>query len=229
MKTTVSFLLLMLIMSTLDLKSQIVLNEINPAQDRIEIKNLGNLTVNIGSYILCTFPVYNALNTLTLESGSLMLAPGELVVVSGQTLGNSNAELGLYLNNQFTNPASIIDYMEYGSSGHARAAVAISAGIWFVNNFVPTPGAGQSMNYDGEGNTAADWFAADLNFGEQNPCQFPEGDFDLDGMVTTSDMLLFFTAYGCQSDCSPFDLTGDDIVNTNDLLNLVSFFGNTCV
>ncbi len=229
MKTPLTFLLTMFIICSQELKSQIVLNEINPAQDRVEIKNLGNSTINIGTYIFCTFPVYNALSTLTLESGSLMLAPGELVVLSGQTLGNANGELGLYLNNQFTNPASIIDYMEYGSSGHQRAAVAISAGIWFANNFVPTPQAGQSMNYDGEGNTAADWFSADLNFGQQNPCQFPEGDFDLDGLVSTSDMLLFFTAYGCAADCAPYDLTGDDVVNTNDLLNLVSFFGNSCV
>lgn len=208
--------------------AQIVINEVNAAQDRVEIKNLGNSTVNVSSYFLCTFPVYNTLGSLIIESGSTSLAPGALLVVSGHTLGNANGELGLYLNSQFTNPASIIDYMEYGNAGHTRATVAISAGIWSPANFVVTPPANESMMYDGDGNLASDWFSGLATFGQQNPCQFLEGDFDNDGIVSTSDFLLFFTEYGCQSECAPYDLTGDGIVNTNDLLDLVALFGSVC-
>lgn len=58
---------------------------------------------------------------------------------------------------------------------------------------------------------------------------FCTGDFNGDGEVTTSDMLLFLGAFGCSSGCAPFDLTEDDAVNISDLLIFISLIGNECV
>lgn len=54
------------------------------------------------------------------------------------------------------------------------------------------------------------------------------GDFDNNGIINASDLLLFLGGYNCTSDCSPYDLTGDDMVNSADMLYFLSVFGTTC-
>lgn len=54
------------------------------------------------------------------------------------------------------------------------------------------------------------------------------GDYNNDGVVNISDLLLFIANYGCGSNCGIFDLTGDDTVNVGDLLIFMSFFGTDC-
>ncbi|MBL7942069.1 MAG: hypothetical protein JNM00_04850 [Flavobacteriales bacterium] len=54
------------------------------------------------------------------------------------------------------------------------------------------------------------------------------GDLNADGVVNTSDLLLFMSAFSCNSDCGIADLNADGVVNTTDLLLFMSAFGNVC-
>lgn len=68
------------------LSAQIVINEVSytGSPDKVELKNIGGSTVDISSWYLCTMASsYNQLIALTVESGSLILGAGAIVVVSG--------------------------------------------------------------------------------------------------------------------------------------------------
>jgi hypothetical protein len=148
--------------------AQIIINEIFPLTESVELKNTGNMSVDVSTMILCNFPDYSGLDELTIESGSLLLGPGELLVVSGHPFDTADGELGLYVDNNFGSAASIRDYMEYGTSGHARASVAMAAGIWTMGDFVPYPNFEGSIQYNGSGNSSASWFVAASTLGAEN-------------------------------------------------------------
>ncbi len=155
--TSLFFFLLLTLFSS-NLKSQIIINEIQ-AGGNIELKNTGTSMVNVGDYILCDFPSYAPINSLNLDCGNLLLPPGEILTVTNFNVDSNDGEMGLYINSSYSDPNSIIDYVEWGSSGHQRASVAIAAGIWSDNMFVSSFNATESIEYDGDGNLATDWGA----------------------------------------------------------------------
>ena len=55
------------------------------------------------------------------------------------TVSSSDGELGLYRSSSFNSPDAIVDYVEWGSSNHARSGVAVAAGIWVPGGFVEVP------------------------------------------------------------------------------------------
>lgn len=138
--------------------SQVVINEIAPAgQTQIEILNTGDVMVDVSSYQLCSWPSYNGLDELTIESGDLMLSPGEMVVLSGHNLDIADDELALYVNTMWTNSNMILDYVEWGSHGHERSTIAEAAGIWADGDFVEATSEGTSMAWDGGGDASSNW------------------------------------------------------------------------
>jgi hypothetical protein len=65
------------------------------------------------------------------------------------------------------------------------------------------------------------------------PCQtIPSvtcaADFNNDGFVGASDMLIFLGAYGCIGACGAPDLNNDGFVNTTDLLVFLGAYGSDC-
>ncbi|MDZ4822732.1 MAG: agmatine deiminase family protein [Flavobacteriales bacterium] len=54
------------------------------------------------------------------------------------------------------------------------------------------------------------------------------GDFDGNGVINTSDLLLFMAEFSCVSSCGSFDLDGNGAVNTSDLLLFMALFGAVC-
>ncbi|MDH5296874.1 MAG: hypothetical protein OEW26_07070, partial [Nitrospirota bacterium] len=54
------------------------------------------------------------------------------------------------------------------------------------------------------------------------------GDFDNNGVINTSDVLLFMSFFGCPSSCGDYDLDGNGVVNNADLLLLMAVFGSVC-
>lgn len=56
---------------------------------------------------------------------------------------------------------------------------------------------------------------------------FCAGDFNFDGFINTSDLLIFLTLFGCTENCLA-DLNNDTAVNTTDLLVFLSIFGTSC-
>ncbi len=61
------------------------------------------------------------------------------------------------------------------------------------------------------------------------PATSPEclGDFDNDGVITTSDLLILLANFGCVNNCNG-DLNGDALVNTADMLIFLTVFGSAC-
>lgn len=55
------------------------------------------------------------------------------------------------------------------------------------------------------------------------------GDFSGDNEVNTSDLLLFLGSIGCVSGCGAFDLTSDGVVNSSDVLIFLGYYGNSCL
>ena len=141
-----------------DPKPAIALQEIRYNQnDRFEITNLGTSTVDISSWWVCSLLTYAQLNTLTVEDGSLNLAPGASVIFSGFSLNDDEADLGVFNTNTFTSSDAIIDFVQWGNSGLGRESVAAAAGIWTAGDFVPDVADGSSIEYDGTGDSVSDW------------------------------------------------------------------------
>ena len=139
--------------------SQIILNEFETTGlERIELKNISNQTLDVNNFILCSYPVYNIISNLYLVSGNYLMAPGDIVVLTGHPVGDTDGELAIYLNYNFTNPNAIIDYVEWGSSLHVRSTIAQQAGIWSLGDFVPSPPPNVSLEYDGAGDASTDWY-----------------------------------------------------------------------
>ena len=140
--------------------AQVVINEIDFATKSVEIKNVGTTSVDVSNYWLCNFPSYSRVGVLTVSSGSpINLASGEfLVVVFDKTLNLADGELGLYdKGGSFSSSSAIVDYVEWGKTGHQRSSVAVQAGTWTTGSFVAALTTGQSIEFDGLGNTSADF------------------------------------------------------------------------
>jgi len=136
--------------------AQIIINEIVPPE-RIELKNIGTVPVDVSGYWICNFPSYSQIATLNLQCGNTIMEPGELLTITNFNNLSSDSELGLYTSSAFSSPSAIIDYVEWGSSGHQRSATAVLAGIWTTGDFAPAIGTGMSIEYDGLGNGSTDW------------------------------------------------------------------------
>ena len=121
-----------------------------------------------------------------------MLAPGEILAVDDfNVVAANDGEMGLYSTNGFANSNNIVDYVEWGSSGHQRSSVAVAAGIWTAGDYAPAFGAGESLAYDGEGDSSTDWAAGAPTVCAENTsmsgCMADGGDITLnDGTIETS-------------------------------------------
>ena len=65
---------------------------------------------------------------------------------------------------------------------------------------------------------------------EDGTCEYPvlcPGDFDNDGIITVSDVLVSLGNFGCEGDCEA-DLDQDGITGVTDILEMLSNFGNSC-
>jgi hypothetical protein len=78
------------------------------------------------------------------------------------------------------------------------------------------PGTQQNIDNNCNGN---------LDQGEISPCT---GDFNGDGVINISDLLLFIGNFGCPSSCGVYDLTNDGPVNVSDLLIFMAAYGTIC-
>ena len=198
-------------MPTMD---SIVINEIND-NGQIELKNVGTTTIDISSYWLCNFPGYNELSTLNIICGTdLILDPNELVTVEVNfNVDSADGELGLYNAPSYSSPTAIVDYVEWGSTGHNRSSVAVSAGIWTTGDFVPSFTAPMSIEYDGVGNSSTDW-SMDM----ATPC--------VDNLFTPSGSEIFITKTFPNPSTNHIYLEFSRIPDEDATYKLIDRFGN---
>lgn len=53
------------------------------------------------------------------------------------------------------------------------------------------------------------------------------GDFNFDGAINAADLVILLSEYACTSDCTT-DITGDGVVDINDVLLFLTLFGSFC-
>ena len=100
----------------------------------IVITNIGDEDGNLGGHWLCQRPTY-------WEFPNMDLPAGESVAVSAGGIGGLDpldGEIGFYNAQSFGSSGAILSYVEWGSSGHGRSPVAVSASIWPDGAFVET-------------------------------------------------------------------------------------------
>lgn len=113
----------------------------------IEVGNLGPDAGDLTGFWIAIHPYY-------LEIPSVVIAPGRAIIVSIAedadpelvipaagllpALKSGSGEIGLYSSGGFGDPDAIIDYVEWGSTGHTRSNVAIQAGLWTEDDAVVT-------------------------------------------------------------------------------------------
>jgi hypothetical protein len=138
--------------------ASVVLNEVEYLNNRVEIFNNGDVTVDLEDYFLCLGSgTYRQIGALETE-GNVQLGVGEYLSVAYE-MPNENGGLGLYTNNSgFGNAENLADFVQWGQAGSQRENVAVTAGIWTAGEFVPVMNnADYSIIFDGEGTGAAQW------------------------------------------------------------------------
>jgi hypothetical protein len=118
-------------------------------QGRIEVVNMGPQAANVHGEWIAIHPFYLELPSAIVEVGDHVTigfdevaTPEALVHASGLLPAPTadGGEIGLYENGSFGDPSSIVDYVEWGESGHFRSTVAVAAGVWAEDRVVTTSG-----------------------------------------------------------------------------------------
>lgn len=142
-------------------ESNVRIFKVNPDDDKIYLKNFGDLAQDVSTYWICNRRNYAEVNTLT-SSADLILDPDEMIELD-RALSGDFSDVALYLNNaSFADASNLIDFMQYGQDvgNSGRVSVAVAKGIWtageFVDGFAPFEYEG-----DGEENGASFWAAGE--------------------------------------------------------------------
>jgi hypothetical protein len=91
-----------------------------------------SIAVDVSSFQMCREPgTYQAISTLDLIAGSdLSLAPGEQITIGYGFIEETGSGIGLYVSGPFSDPANMLDYVQYKGATGVRENVAVAAGIW---------------------------------------------------------------------------------------------------
>lgn len=127
--------------SSMALVDEVLLSEVSGTLGFVEITNTSSETRDISGYWLCVGPPhYQRLSDMDLKDGagdlsalpadaSIIVSPTNDAVAEG--IAKSAGSLGLYhTGGDFANPATMSDFVQWGSGGHPREDVASAAGIW---------------------------------------------------------------------------------------------------
>jgi len=172
------------------------------AGDVVELYNASDITIDVTDYWLCDFPAYDQISDFDIICGSTVMEPGSTLVICGWVIDPADSELGLYTTNSFGNADAIVDYVEWGSSGHTRSGVAVAAGIWTTGNFIPALEDGLSAQKTELGDITSDaWHpgapllcrAFNDPPVDNEPCI---GDLNSSTTVDVADVLILLGAFG---------------------------------
>ncbi|MFZ6050686.1 PKD domain-containing protein [Halocola ammonii] len=164
---------------------------VDAVNNQLTIKNFSATSVDISSYQLCSNFQYTSISVATIESGDLDLAQDEEVTLSwasGSAMVEFASDLAIYNSSSFTDPSSMLDFVQWGEGGQARESVAVSAGIWTAGEFVDQA---FPIVYTGNGNeNGPEFWEADTS--GDTPIVINEVDAD----TPSSDVMEFVELYG---------------------------------
>ena len=168
--------------------SEVLANPVgtDDTNQKIELTNFGNAVEVIGGLRIC-----NQFRYATIPSG-VTLDPGETYVIHHRRSGTNDDNnwyvigtlLALVLADDsyalykaagaFTDPAAILDYVQWGAGAQPRENVAAGAGIWSAGDFTAVPAEGQSLQLcDPQSHGSAGWAIAPPTIGAANACATP--------------------------------------------------------
>jgi len=147
--------------------NQVVFNEIlirqsgnSNVNQLVELRNTGSSPINIGGWWFChEFNYISVPGGTTIPGGGYLtvhfnqsgIASASDIYFPGEAL-SFTSDLGLYINSSFGTPASMHAFIQFGGvPGSGRQSVAVQAGLWTNNAFVPNPPAGQSVEFCSDG------------------------------------------------------------------------------
>ncbi|MBK9014830.1 MAG: T9SS type A sorting domain-containing protein [Saprospiraceae bacterium] len=208
-----AWMLSMALLTTMNqAKSQIVLNEIG-SDGRIEIKNIGSTGVNVLGYFVCNGAVCYQLSQLGIicpfpPATINPLAPGSILVGESDLVELDGGEIALFSSSNTTDPLALVDYVQWGSSGHPNESLATTAGIWPTGGFTAAIPADGSLEYDGSGNEVADWalaFSPSPCAENGSGCQVIAGTIETDDptLVCVNDSIADYVFVSFSGNLSP--------------------------
>ncbi|MBC8478008.1 lamin tail domain-containing protein, partial [bacterium] len=160
------------------LRGEVVINEVlfdpegaDTDLEWVELLNNGSSSIDLRDYLLDA----DGPNFLLPE---YLLLPGDILVVHtnftgipyvdaghmylynpDHNLGNTHGFVGLWRPNEYGQVAEFfVSYVEYGAPNQTWESQAVTAEIWYEDEFVPDVAAGHSLHWDGNGIGAAFWF-----------------------------------------------------------------------
>jgi hypothetical protein len=142
--------LVLLLLAAAPAFAQLRLVRVDPSNEQVTVRNFGATEEDVRTRQLCHgLGTYTQLQFLPLVQGSLDLAAGaEVVVQYTGELPDSGAGLGLYTGAPFTDPANMLDWMQYEITNGVRENVAVAKLIWVENETVT---GGGPYVYTGDG------------------------------------------------------------------------------
>lgn len=126
----------LLLMFSFQAVPQVRLFMVEPMMGLVAVKNFGSSTVNVDAYWLTARASSKQLNSMLIMSGSLVMAPGDTLIMAGLTMNITSSDLGFFLTSAFTDTSQMLDFMQYGGGGIGTEPVAASKGIWNAGDFV---------------------------------------------------------------------------------------------
>ena len=174
-------------------QNQVVFNEIlvrrsgpSPAIDQlVELRNTGAFSIDVGGWVFCHEFDYNGAtipNGTTIAGGGLLTLhfnqaganTGNDVYFPGEDLTTTASDLALYINSaNFGSPANMHAFIQFGGvPSNGRQTVAVQAGLWTSNAFIPNPAVGSSVELCvGDPTQVSSWVAtASPTIGAINGC-----------------------------------------------------------
>ncbi|NND93847.1 MAG: T9SS type A sorting domain-containing protein [Flavobacteriales bacterium] len=146
---------------------------VDPVVNTVTILNNTNSTIDISEYRMCSLFSYGAISGQFVFLGDPSNLAASEIVIFQWDLNDNAADVALYLpSGAFSDPANMVDFMQYGSAGNGREDEAVEAELWTAGTFVPGANAMVWVGICSDHNVE-NWFTTSIE--EFNTTEFKVG------------------------------------------------------